>query len=51
MKQTLLESRMVYENPLVTEVDLASEGRLCLSGSGVVDKFEWVEDADGWDKF
>ena len=47
MKKKLLDLQDVYQSPAVTEVDMASEGILCASGS-TVEIFDWVEDEDGW---
>jgi len=47
MKKKLIDFQGVYQSPAVTEVDMASEGILCASGSTIED-FDWVEDGEGW---
>lgn len=47
MKQKTFESRRAYEAPAVTEVNLTSEGILCLSGG--IEKFNFIDDLDGWE--
>ena len=46
MKKKLIDLQGVYQSPAVTEVDMASEGILCASGS--IEKFEFFEDEEGW---
>ena len=46
MKQKLFEFRRIYQAPAISEVDLTSEGILCASGT--IEKFDFIEDEDGW---
>ena len=46
MKKKLIDFQGVYQSPVVTEETISSEGILCASGT--IEKFEWVEDEDGW---
>ena len=46
MEFKALETRKMYESPALVEVDVASEGILCESGS--IDGFDWIEDQEGW---
>lgn len=46
MKKKLIDLQDVYQSPAVTEVDMASEGILCASGS--IEKFDFFEDEYGW---
>ena len=46
MKQKLHNPGRLYETPVVSEVDLISEGILCASGT--IEKFGFVEDEEGW---
>lgn len=46
MKKKLIDLQDVYQSPAVTEVDMASEGILCASGS--IEKFDFFEDEEGW---
>ena len=47
MKQKVFECMRAYEAPALTEVNLTSEGILCLSGA--LETFRWLDDEDGWD--
>ena len=46
MKQDVLKVNGGYDSPMMTEVDITSEGILCASDS--IDVFDWVEDNEGW---
>ena len=46
MKLKTLEIKKMYVSPDLVEVNIASEGILCESGS--IEGFDWVEDEEGW---
>lgn len=48
MKKKLIDFQGVYQSPAVTEVDMASEGILCASGSTIED-FGFIDDKEGWE--